>query len=151
METRRLVPADFPVPLPPAHPRFTFEPLGPEHNESDLEAWSSSIDHIHASPGFRADGWPERPYTLDENLADLARHRDHHEQGIDFAWTVLAPGTRTVIGCVYLKPDPTGRAHAEARSWVRSTAADLDGVLRAHLAPWFARAWPITVRYASSR
>jgi hypothetical protein len=144
-----LVPAGFAVPDPPDHPSFAFEPLGPEHNEPDLDAWSSSIDHIHATPGFRPDGWPERVYTPAENLADLERHRDHHQRRVDFAWTVLDPADRAfVIGCVYLKPDPTGAAEAEARSWVRADRAELDGPLRDHLRPWFGNAWPLTVRYA---
>lgn len=43
-------------------------------------AWSSSIDHIHSTPGFRPDGWPERRYTLEENPADLERHLDHSQR-----------------------------------------------------------------------
>jgi hypothetical protein len=88
-------------------------------------------------------------YTPAENLADLERHRDHHQRRVDFAWTVLDPADRAfVIGCVYLKPDPTGAAEAEARSWVRADRAELDGPLRDHLRPWFGNAWPLTVRYA---
>lgn len=150
MTLPRLVPSDFEPPNPPDHRRFRFEPLGPEHNEADLQAWSSSIEHIHATPGFRPDGWPERPYTLEENLADLRKHRGHHERGIDFAWTVLdTTDSGVVIGCVYLKPDPTGAADAEARSWVRADRAELDRELREHLLPWFASHWPLTVRYAA--
>ena len=53
---------------------FRLEPLGPEHNERDYEAWSSSIEHILASPGYGAGSrWP-RPMSLEENLADLERH-----------------------------------------------------------------------------
>jgi hypothetical protein len=52
--------------------------LGPEYNAADLEAWSTSIDPIHRTPGFRADGWPQPPYTLGENLSGLYQHRDHH-------------------------------------------------------------------------
>src|ERR1700691_1091313 len=108
MTPRPLVPAEFDVPSPPGHSRFRFEPLGPEHNAADLQAWSSSIEHIHATPGFRSDEWPKRRYTLAENLADLQQHRDHHQQGVDFAWTVLDPvDPAVVVGCVYLKPDPT--------------------------------------------
>lgn len=151
MSRRPLVPADFEVPAPPDHPRFRFEVLGPEHNEADLDAWSTSIDHIHATPGFRPDGWPQRRYTLAENLTDLERHRDHHERRYDFAWTVLDPTQpKVVIGCAYLKPEPSGEADAEARSWVRADRAHLDPELRAHLAPWFTNAWPISVRYAGS-
>ncbi|MGH3094475.1 MAG: N-acetyltransferase [Streptosporangiales bacterium] len=146
---RPLVPPGSEPPGPPAHPRFRFEPLGPDHNAADLEAWSSSIDHIHATPGFRPDGWPERPYTLPENLTDLEEHRDRHQRGLDFAWTVLYPDDGTVLGCVYLKPDPTEAADAAARSWVRADHAELDSELRAHLRPWFAGSWPLTIRYAA--
>jgi hypothetical protein len=58
---------------------FVLEPLGPEHNEADHAAWMSSIDHIHASPGFvddfddDPDPWP-RPMTLEQNLSDLEQH-----------------------------------------------------------------------------
>lgn len=158
MTEHSLVPPDFAVPNPPDHPLFRFEPLGPEHNEADLEAWPSSIGHIHSTPGFRPDGWPKRPYTLAENLADLERHWDHHRRGIDFAWTVLDPEkAEVVIGCVYLVPvraegdhadDRSDNDRAVARSWVRADCAALDPVLRDHLRPWFATAWPLSVSYA---
>ncbi|MEZ5092611.1 hypothetical protein [Nocardioides sp.] len=142
------LPPDFVVPLPPPHPAFRFEVLGPEHNESDLAAWSASIEHIHATQGFRADGWPERVYTLEENLADLVRHREHHERGEDFAWTVLDPADGvTVVGCAYLKPDPTGEADGTAHCWVRADLAASDEPLRSHLRAWYAAAWPISVRW----
>jgi RimJ/RimL family protein N-acetyltransferase len=150
MTRRTLVPAGFDVPAPRDSSQFRFEPLGPEHNAADLEAWSSSIDHIHSTPGFPPDGWPERRYTLAENMADLERHRDHHERRIDFAWTVLDPADPdVVIGCVYLKPDSTGAADAEACSWVRADRAGLDRELREHLRPWFASEWPLSISYAS--
>ena len=31
-------------------PSFTLEPLGPEHNERDYDASTSSEKHIHATP-----------------------------------------------------------------------------------------------------
>ena len=40
---------------PPAglrHPRFVLEPLGPQHNDRDYAAWTSSMDHIHSTPGL---------------------------------------------------------------------------------------------------
>lgn len=138
---------DFETPLPPEHPDFRFEVLGPEHNASDLDAWSTSIEHLRHTPGFPLHGgWPERAFTLEENLADLVQHRDHHERHLDFAWTVLDPrNPGTVIGCVYLKPDPAGQSAGEARCWVRADHARLDPLLRAHLRPWWQAAWPIIV------
>jgi hypothetical protein len=141
------LPAGFVAPMPPAHPEFAFEVLGPEHNEPDLAAWSSSIEHIRSSPGWEDSSWPNRVYSLEENLADLAEHRDRHRRRLDFAWTVLIPGTRDVIGCVYLKPPPVDGAPAVAKSWVRADLARLDPVLRAHLGPWWTGAWPVAIHY----
>jgi RimJ/RimL family protein N-acetyltransferase len=133
--------------MPPPHPFFAFEILGPEHNDSDLAAWSSSIEHIRSSPGWAESTWPSRVYSGAENLADLTEHRDHHERRIDFAWTVLDPATREVIGCVYLTPPRNGREAARAQSWVRADRAELDVELRTHLGPWWVAAWPVAVHY----
>ena len=38
-----LVPPDFEIPLGIATSEFVLEPLGPEHNDSDYAAWTSSI------------------------------------------------------------------------------------------------------------
>ena len=97
------VPADFEPPAGLVTERFVLEPLGPEHNESDHEAWSSSIEHIRATPGFD-DRWP-RPMTLEENLDDLERHARDFADRTGFTYTVLDPATRAVIGCVYIYPD----------------------------------------------
>lgn len=55
-----LVPADFTVPRTLTAEGFRLEPLGEQHNASDLAAWTSSIDHIHATPAGRAAGRPPR-------------------------------------------------------------------------------------------
>ena len=53
-----LVPDQFDVPLAFEGPGFRLEPLEPEHNERDHDAWMSSIDHIRATPGFgQGRGW----------------------------------------------------------------------------------------------
>lgn len=115
---------------------FAFAVLGPEFNESDLAAWTSSIDYIKTRPGF-GDGWPERAYTLAENEADLIEHADHHAAGIDYAWTILSPGTTEVIGCLYIKPSDDGPT---AKWWLRADrahqASDLDAVVLEWLATW---------------
>ena len=142
------LPPHFRVPLPPPHAEFAFEVLGPEHNESDLAAWSSSIEHIRRSPGWEDATWPARVYSPAENLADLTEHRDHHDRRLDLAWTVLDPASRDLIGCVYLKPPSGAGRPAVAKSWVRADRAALDRVLRAHLAPWWRAAWPVPIAYA---
>ena len=48
------VPPDFAVPTEVTFGDVRLLPLGPEHNSADHAAWTSSIDHIRATPGFAA-------------------------------------------------------------------------------------------------
>jgi hypothetical protein len=120
---------------------FVLEPWGPEHNEADHAAWMSSIEHIHASPGFAddfdddPDPWP-RPMTLEQNLSDLEQHAQDFRDRVGFTYTVLDPVDRDVIGCVYLYPSPLDGVDVRARSWVRRTHADLDEPLRRAVRAW---------------
>ena len=58
------VPPDFDVPLGLETSEFVLEPLGPEHNELDYDAWASSMEHITATPGYPDGRWP-REMTRD--------------------------------------------------------------------------------------
>ena len=141
--SKQLVPDTFDVPVRFETPSFVLEPLGPEHNESDHAAWSSSIEHIRATPGFARRRWP-RPMSSAENLADLEAHSADFDARTAFAYTVLDPETREVIGCVYLDPDPTGPADVAVRSWVRASHADLDEPLRDAVVSWLDHHWPFS-------
>ena len=136
-----LVPDHFEVPRRLETPSFVLEPLGPEHNERDHEAWISSIDHIRATPGFAGRTWPH-PMPLEENLADLEAHRAKFAARTAFAYTVLDPRSEEVIGCVYVDPDASRAGGVTMRSWVRATRADLDQPLRATVTAWLERDWP---------
>ena len=126
---------------------FVLEPLGPEHNERDHAAWSSSIEHIHASPGWEerdAESWPH-PMTLEENLDDLEMHARHFRELAGFTYTVLDASDGDVIGCLYVYPDESGATDARVRSWVRATHASLDVPLRLAVDAWLrSDAWPFT-------
>ena len=125
---------------------FVLEPLGPEHNESDYAAWTSSMEHIHASPGWAESTWPQA-MTLDENRGDLERHARDFAERTGFTYTVLAADDGSVIGCVYIYP--VDGHDAQARSWVRADRAELDGPLRDAVRAWLRDAWPFAdVEYA---
>jgi hypothetical protein len=113
-------------------------PLGPEHHEGDFGAWTASIGHIRSTPGFRPDAWNGDPWpypmTAAENLADLKRHAAEFERGEAFAYTVLDPRTREVIGCVYVNQDHV--ADARCRLWVRANDAHLDHELAETVRSW---------------
>ena len=136
-----LVPAGFAVPTRFVTGSFVLEALGPEHNERDHAAWSSSIEHIRATKGFAGRRWPH-PMSLEENLADLERHRAEFEERSAFAYSVLDPTTSDVIGCVYVDPAPSGDG-AIVRSWVRESHAELDAQLRDAVVAWLEQEWPL--------
>ena len=114
------------------------EPLGPQHNESDHAAWSSSIAHVRETPGYADGSWPPVDgMSLEDNLADLTRHAADFEARRGFTFTVLEPGSREVIGCVYLYPSRSDQHDVKVQSWVRADRAGLDQPLagcRGHLA-----------------
>ncbi len=146
VSTPAFVPRDFEPPRRLGHPSFVLVPLGPEHNASDYAAWTSSMEHIHATPGYAGYPWPH-PMTLEENHGDLMRHAEDFAAGTGFTYTVLAPDgadgdAPTVIGCVYIYPATDGEHDAHVKSWVRAADAALDGELYAAVRAWLARDWP---------
>jgi RimJ/RimL family protein N-acetyltransferase len=142
------VPPDFDVPLGLETPQFVLEPLGPEHHEQDYDAWTSSMDHIAATPGWPESRWP-REMTPDENRADLQRHADDFRNRKGFTYTVLDPASHDVVGCVYIYPLREGDEDASAQSWVRASRAELDVPLWRAVSDWLAADWPFgRVRYA---
>lgn len=148
-QAKAFVPDEFEVPRELATPQFRLEPLGPEHNEEDYEAWTSSIEHIRATPGFSIGRWPVPGMTPEENLADLRRHAHDFAQRSGFTYTVLDAGSGRVIGCVYIYPSREHVGVTDVRSWVRADRADLDPVLREAVSAWLTTRWPFErVAYA---
>jgi hypothetical protein len=142
------VPPDFVVPLGLETDELVLEPLGPEHNEQDYDAWTSSMEQIAATPGFRDGSWPHE-MTLDENRADLQRHADDFRSRRGFTYTVLEPASRAVIGCVYIYPSRDGDYDATVLSWVRASHIHLDAPLWRAVSDWLASDRPFgNVRYA---
>lgn len=141
-----LVPADFDPPLTFEGPGFRLEPLGPEHNERDYEAWTSSMEHIRATPGAFAT-WPHE-MTLEENLGDLVEHAREFVDRVGFTYSILEGDE--VIGCLYIYPDRDGEFDAHARSWVRESRSEMDAVVWASVSDWLRRDWPFRdFRYAA--
>jgi RimJ/RimL family protein N-acetyltransferase len=142
------VPPDFDVPVGLETSEFVLEPLGPEHNERDYDAWTSSMEHIAVTPGYPDGSWP-REMTRDENRADLQRHADDFRTRKGFTYTVLDPASRDVIGCVYIYPLPDSDYDACALSWVRESHAHLDTALWRAVSEWLESEWPFaSVEYA---
>ena len=156
MSDQFFVPADFAVPGGLTDGEFRLEPLGPQHNAADYAAWTASIGHIRATPGFAGDSWPHE-MSLAENLRDLERHARDFAGRRRFTYTVLSASTGEIIGCVYIypprdespgRPSP-GDQHAAVSSWVRADRTALDPVLYHAVRAWLERDWPFrSIEYA---
>jgi hypothetical protein len=144
-----VVPDDFLPPNGLETPLFVLEPLGPEHNERDYAAWSTSLEHIRSTPGFATSPWP-REMTLEENMEDLVEHARDFAQRTGFTYTVLDPDERDVVGCVYIYPLQGVACGANVSSWVRASRADLDEPLWRAVSEWLERVWPFEqIEYAA--
>jgi hypothetical protein len=142
------VPSRFIVPLALTTEQFSLEPLGPQHNDSDYQAWSSSLEHIHNTPGWETSSWPDGRSLVD-NLRDLQAHADDFENRAGFTYSVLDAATDEVIGCVYIYPDDSVQHDARVLSWVRASRPELDVQLWRAVTDWLADEWPFErVAYA---
>ncbi|HEX4493538.1 MAG TPA: N-acetyltransferase [Acidimicrobiia bacterium] len=144
MSSNAFVPPEFAVPTE-AHfgDHLHLVPLGPQHNDADYAAWTSSIDHIRATPGFRKGSWP-RPMSPSENLGDLERHADDFRLRRGFTYTVL-DADDAVIGCLYIYPSKDERVDAAVQSWVRADRSELDRPLYDAVSSWLRSDWPFDV------
>jgi hypothetical protein len=148
VEPTPFVPPEFVAPSSLETPRFRLEPLGPQHNEADYAAWTSSIEHVHRTPGWAESKWPD-DRTAEDNLRDLRRHADDFTNRTGFTYTVLDPLTADVVGCVYIYPEPDEPRRAKVMSWVRASRADLDVPLWRAVSCWLTADWPFPgVTYA---
>lgn len=140
------VPADFIVPTTFQGPGFYLEPLAAKHNERDHEAWSSSTEHIHKTPGMEGRDWPH-DMSLAENLKDMEMHWREFQERTAFTYSILE--NDNVIGCVYIYPDKERDADAHVRSWVRKSRAEMDRVVWQSISEWLLTEWPFAkLRYA---
>lgn len=150
MPKNQFVPDDFVPPTSLNGPGFRLEPLGPEHNERDHEAWMSSIDHIRSTPGSDkwAGEWPI-PMSLEENLGDLVDHARDFAERTGFTYSVLEGDE--VVGCVYIYPSDRDGHDAEITSWVRASRAALDVAVWRFLSRWVDQVWPFANPYYADR
>lgn len=134
------VPEAFEVPTHLERDRFRLEPLGPEHNTRDHDAWMSSIEWIRSTPGFSPDSdWPSSMSSAD-NLADLEMHARHFDDREGFTYSVLDGDD--VIGCLYIYPTEEAGKDASIRSWVTVSRSEMDVVVFRDVTQWIDQVWP---------
>lgn len=138
------VPAGFDPPETLEGDGFRLEPLGPQHNERDYRAWTSSTDYIRTLPGFGDSDWPTH-MPLEANLADLEAHARDFRNCTGFTYSILDGDE--VIGCVYIYPTTSAEHDAQITSWVTNERAPMDASVRETIRSWIDTAWPFANPY----
>ncbi len=146
---KKFVPDEFVIPLFLDDVRFKLRVLQEDYVEMDYEAVMNSIDHISSvfGPGNK---WPSEDMTIEQNRADLAKHRAEFEARQSFAYTVLSPKEDVCIGCVYICPAPRLDYDAAVYIWTRASEkeSDLDKILYDSVKKWIQEKWPfVTIAF----
>ena len=139
-----IVADEYDVPSGLTHDRFRLVPLDARYNVGDYAAWTSSMDHIRATPGYAGRDWPDPTLTLEDNERDLTGHANHFARRVGFTYTVLDSDRDEVIGCVYIYPPRSDEYDVDVRSWVRADRADLDRPLYEAVLRWLSDDWPFS-------
>lgn len=149
MSVKLFVPYDFVVPLLWDETRFKLRVLQEDYAELDYDAVMTSAEHIRGvfGPG---NEWPSETMTIDQNRADLSKHRAEFEARQAFAYTVLSPEENTCLGCVYIYPAHRPDYDAAVFIWTRASEklSGFDELLYDSMQKWIRERWPfITVAY----
>lgn len=123
-----------PVPAGTRTDRLRLVPLTEAHTLVDLEAVLASADELRR---WSDSEWPEPGFDAAANTTDLRRHREEHEQGVAFTYSVQTPDGNRVLGCIYVNPldralttrgvaahhvsaPPVAGGAAVVRGWIRA-------------------------------
>jgi hypothetical protein len=140
-DDQTFVPAGFDPPVQLTIGAFRLEPLGPEHNDRDYAAWTSSTEYIRSQPSLADWSWPHE-MSLAENLGDLEHHARDFAARKGFTYTVL-DADDDVVGCVYVYPADDGVHDALVRSWLRQSVEADEAAFRQAVTGWLTSdAWP---------
>lgn len=149
-------PADADIPSGLRTDKLLLRPLRTTDVELDYEAVIASRERLLVFSGGR---WPTENFSLADNLADLKRHEQEHQERTALTYTVMNPEETRCVGCTYINPlrpllhrlaggrdqqgddAAWGEDEALVHFWVRPDAADLDRLLLAVLLDWFDSAW----------
>jgi len=144
--TEKFVPDDFIIPEKLETEKFRLRMLTVEDVEKDYDAVMSSREHLRslASQEDEEDTWPEENMTIEEDLADLARHQDEFLKREAFVYTVMSLDESICLGCVYINPSEKKDFDAEIYLWARTSElkSGLEELLFETVKNWIEEKWP---------
>jgi hypothetical protein len=145
-------PEDAVVPEKLRTEEFLIRPLRATDVELDYNAVITSRSELFLQSEGR---WPRERFTLEENLADLIRHEQEHQDRVAFTYTVMNPTETECLGCLYIHPlkqllqrvgfsvEQIPNESVYVTFWVRQSRLqdNLDRRLLRALVPWFQTEW----------
>ncbi|WP_142120917.1 GNAT family N-acetyltransferase [Rarobacter faecitabidus] len=149
--TENWLPASFVHPLRVDFSESIYlRPIRASDVDIDLIAVHANRDMLWEQYG-EAWGWPPVDMTLDEDLADLARHAEEIERHESFNYAILSgaeggPDQR-LLGCVYIDPPQSDEpgARPEVSWWcVADAPPALSAGLGDFVRSWIADEWPLS-------
>ncbi len=75
------------------------EPLDHGHKAADDAGWTSSIEHIRATPGFEGRTWSGRVLSVEDNDKSIGKHLEHAKQRVGFTYAVISRTSGGPICC----------------------------------------------------
>ncbi|MBW6435585.1 hypothetical protein KZ829_17735 [Actinoplanes hulinensis] len=127
------------------HDDFHAVPLTTALVELDYAAYMASPDVIRGHSDGR---WPVDGFTLEQDLAQLARHEEDHRAGRAHAFALLDPAHAVSLGCLYLNPmrerlrDCFPEGAPMVTFWIRQDREDLTATVARAVHDWLLTAWP---------
>ena len=137
------------VPTLVAGPRFQIRPITVHNVVKDYGAVIGSLDRLAGQFGPEW-GWPDREFTFEQALIDVAWLQKQGQLRRSFSYVVITPDGERQLGRIHVAPSDDPDANAVVVFWsapTRRTPA-LEKELEEFVREWVTTAWPFeTVRF----
>ncbi|GAA0225051.1 hypothetical protein GCM10009527_021800 [Actinomadura nitritigenes] len=140
------LPEDFVVPTLVAGPRFQIRPITVHDVVKDYGAVIGSLDRLAGRFGPEW-GWPDREFTFEQALIDVAWLQKEGQLRRSFSYVVNTPDGERQFGRIHVAPSGEPGADAVVVFWVRADEEDtaLEKDLEDFVRQWVTTAWPFDV------
>ncbi|MDL4820466.1 GNAT family N-acetyltransferase [Actinomadura opuntiae] len=140
------LPEDFVVPTLVAGPRFQIRPITVHDVVKDYGAVIGSLDRLAGRFGPEW-GWPDREFTFEQALVDVAWLQKEGQLRRSFSYVVNTPDGERQLGRIHVAPSDDPGVDAVVVFWVRADEEDtaLEKDLEDFVREWVTTAWPFEV------
>ena len=97
----KFYPENKPVPEKLTKAEFIIRPLRATDVELDYQAVVASREKLLKRTG---GSWPRVGFTIEENLSDLEKHEQQHQDRNEFTFTIMNVTESECLGCIYIHP-----------------------------------------------